>query len=103
MKTGRFARDGNASASASDTMIGNPKVQTTASGSRMNSRIRASVSWTSGRLLIAKMPSGFHHEHIFEGAVVGDDSGLAELRDQLLRRTVRDDAAMVNDGHAVAE
>src|SRR6185503_548993 len=49
MKTGRFARDGNARASASDTTIGKPNVQNTASGSRMNSRIRASVNCTSGR------------------------------------------------------
>ena len=73
-RTARSTREGNASASASETTIGKPKVQNTASGSRMNSRIRASVNWTSGRsvrlkadttlwvadedpLLIAQMPS----------------------------------------------
>src|SRR6188474_185793 len=84
-----------------------------ASGSRMNSRIRASVSWTSGRSvrlkpdptlsLIAQVPSGLRHEHILERAVVGDDLRRTELGDQLFGRAVRDDAAVVNDCHAVAE
>src|SRR5688572_20685063 len=78
-----------------------------ASGSRMKSRIRVSVSCTSGRdatpSLIAQVPSGLRHEHVLERAVMGDDLRRAELRDQLLGRAVRDDAAVVDDRHAVAE
>ena len=49
--TGRSAVEGNASASATEITIGNRKVQNSASGSRMNSRIRHSVSCTIARSL----------------------------------------------------
>src|SRR5688572_8771507 len=104
--TSLSARDGNAIASASDTTIGKTKVQKTASGSRMNSRKRASVNCTIGdemRSLIAQMPSSQRHEHVLERSVMGDHLRLAQPGDQLLRRAERDDASVIDDGHAIAQ
>jgi hypothetical protein len=46
--TARSPREGNAIAMTIDMTIGNTNVQKRASGSRMNSRTRESVSSTSG-------------------------------------------------------
>src|SRR5687767_15228898 len=104
--TSPSAPDGNAIASASDTTSGKTNVQNTASGSRMNSRKRASVSCTSGdetRSPIAQMPSCQSHEHVLERSVMGDHFRRAEPGDQFLRRADGDDAAVVDDGHAIAQ
>src|SRR5688572_6163403 len=105
--TSRPARDGKATASASDITTGKTKVQKTASGSRRNSRIRESVSWIRGRddsgLLIAQVPSRQRHEDVFERAVVGDHLRRTQARDQFPWRSDGDDAAMVDDRHAIAE
>src|SRR5687768_14635079 len=89
--TGSSPRDRNASPSAHVMITGNANTQNTASGSRRNSRNRASVSstsglyglglgspWGEGGLLIAQVLSGQRHEHVFERGAVG--AQLAQRR-----------------------
>src|SRR5688572_13970273 len=104
--TSRSARDGKAMASASDMTIGNTNAQNTASGSRMNSRNRASVSWTSAaevRSLIAEVPSRQRHEHVLQRPMVSDHLGLAEPRNQLFRRSFRNNPPVIDDRHPIAQ
>src|SRR5262245_19092062 len=90
--TGSAPRDRNAIPRAHVMITGKANTQNTASGSRTNSRKRDSVSSTSGfgrasvdrnrwivvresvdrnPSLIAQLPSGQGHEHVFESGAVG--------------------------------
>src|SRR5262245_5590985 len=116
-RTGRVPFDGNASAIATDKMIGNRNIQNSASGSRMNSRKRASVSSTSAGYapprgsvratetgsLVTEMSSRERHEHVLEGAFVDHRLRRPERRNQRLRRIERDDLPLIDDRHSVAQ
>src|SRR5262245_29675107 len=101
--TGLLPFAGNATAITTDMTTGKTKAQKSASGSRTNSRRRASVSWISGRSLIAQVPSGQSHEHVLECAVPGHRFHGAERHNQLVWSTKRDHASVIHDGHPVTE
>ena len=74
--TGSLPRDRKAMPSAQVMITGKANTQNTASGSRRNSRKRASVSSISGCAApplsaIAQVPSGQRHEDVLEGRAVG--------------------------------
>ena len=101
-------RDGNAKASASDTTIGKTNAQKTASGSRMNSRMRASVNSRA-----ATRPSRSNSSRRCRPVSDMKTSssvpwwlttfGSPSSRDQLLGCVERDDAAVIDNGHPITE
>src|SRR3989338_2421285 len=93
-------------------------VQKSASGSRMNSRSRASVNsirgcplkmtpdpiiLAEGFSVVTEVASRQRHEDVLERAVMRDDLWRSELRDELLGRTLCDHMAAIDDRHAIAQ
>src|SRR4051812_21434714 len=113
----------NAIPNPAASSIGKMKVQNTASGSRMNSRKRTSVSWTSelrlnprscldsvlvAALFIAQMPARKHDEDVFEGRGRFARLRWREIRDvdrlhQLARRAEGDDVTVIDDCNTIAK
>src|SRR5262245_2885614 len=117
-RTGCVPREGNASAIATDMMIGNRNDQKSASGSRTNSRSRASVSSMSagcapprGNLfatasdesLVTQMPSCQRHEHVLERAFVHDRPWRAKRGVERLGRVERDDLPVIDNRHTITQ
>src|SRR5258706_295451 len=104
---------GNAIASATDMIIGKTNVQKSASGSRRNSRSRASASSISGwwapprsitcALLFTQVPPRQRHEDVFERSVMRDDARRTQRVDQAAWRSLGDHLAVIDDRHPVTE
>src|SRR5216117_1599300 len=70
-----------ASPSANASTMGKPNTQKTASGSRLNSRMRESASWYIGCSRITELPSGERDEHVVErGVMRGEQRQLHAAR-----------------------
>src|SRR5262245_17651622 len=110
--TGLLPPPGNAIASVTDIRMGKMKAQKTASGSRMNSRSRASASSMSGchdpprssdTSIVPQVSTSERHEHVLERSLMRDNARRTERRNQFARRAFRHHFAVVHNSDPIAQ